>query len=110
MNIYVGNLSLEITEDELRQEFIAFGEVASVRLMNDKYIGSGRTSGYGYVNMILKSAGFTAIASLNGKKIRNRAINVVEALPLSAREGSVDPTTSRYHLHRSRRRSGSSAT
>jgi RNA recognition motif-containing protein len=51
MNIYVGNLSLEVTEEELRREFMAFGEVISVTIMNDKYIGSGQYRGYGFVEM-----------------------------------------------------------
>ncbi len=51
MNIYVGNLSLETTEDELRREFTEFGAVISVTIMNDKYIGSGQPRGYGYVEM-----------------------------------------------------------
>ncbi len=83
MNIYVGNLSLETTEDELRKEFTEFGEVISVIIMNDKYIGSGQPRGYGYVEMASKSEGATAIANLEGKKLRDRVINVVEALPLS---------------------------
>jgi RNA recognition motif-containing protein len=83
MNIYVGNLSLEVTEDELRSEFTAFGEVKCVTIMNDKYIGSGQPRGYGYVEMSLKSAGAAAIASLRGKKLKDRAVEVVEALPLS---------------------------
>jgi RNA recognition motif-containing protein len=87
MNIYVGNLSLEMTEDELRKEFTAFGEVISVIIMNDKYIGSGQPRGYGFVEMTLKSEGAAAIASLKGKKLRNRAIDVVEALPLSDKGG-----------------------
>ncbi len=49
MNIYVGNLSLEVTERELRQGFMAFGEVISVIIMNDKYIGNGQMRGYGFV-------------------------------------------------------------
>jgi len=49
MNIYVGNLPLEITENELRQEFMSFGEVISVTIMNDKYIGSGQLRGYGFL-------------------------------------------------------------
>ncbi len=48
MNIYVGNLSLDITEGELRREFMAFGAVISVVIMNDRYIGSGQTRGYGF--------------------------------------------------------------
>ena len=87
MNIYVGNLSLEITEDELRKEFIAFGEVISVIIMNDKYIGSGQTRGYGFVEMASKSEGEAAIASLKGKELRNQAIDVVGALPLSDKRG-----------------------
>lgn len=87
MNIYVGNLSLEITEDELRREFTAFGEVVSVTIMNDKYIGSGQPRGYGYVEMTSKSEGTTAIANLEGKKMRNRVVSVVEALPLTNKNG-----------------------
>jgi len=83
MNIYVGNLSLEVTEEELRREFMAFGEVVSVTIMNDKYIGSGQSRGYGFVEMPSKSEGEAAIASLKGKRLRNLLINVIEALPLS---------------------------
>ncbi len=83
INIYVGNLPLEVTEDELRQEFIAFGEVMSVIIMNDKYIGSGQLRGYGFVEMTSKSESEAAITSLKGKRLRDRLINVVEALPIS---------------------------
>jgi len=89
MNIYVGNLALEMTEDELRKEFTEFGEVRSVIIMNDKYIGSGQSRGYGYVEMASKSEGATAIASIEGKKLRNRVVNVVEALPLSNKSGAT---------------------
>jgi len=89
MNIYVGNLSLETTEDELRKEFIEFGDVISVTIMNDKYIGSGQLRGYGYVEMASKSEGAIAIANLEGKILRNRIVNVVEALPLSDKHGTV---------------------
>jgi len=87
MNIYVGNLSLEVTEEELRREFTAFGEVISVVIMNDKYIGSGQTRGYGFVEMTSKSQGENAIASLKGKRLKSLAINIVEALPLSDKRG-----------------------
>ena len=87
MNIYVGNLSLDITEDQLRREFTVFGEVVAVTIMNDKYIGSGQTRGYGFVEMASKSEGEAAIASLKGKKLRNQAIDVVGALPLSDKRG-----------------------
>jgi RNA recognition motif-containing protein len=83
MNIYVGNIPLEMTEEELRQEFAPFGEVVSVTIMDDKYIGSGQRRGYGYVKMASRSEGAAAIAELSGKKLKDRYINLVEALPLS---------------------------
>src|SRR3972149_303890 len=83
MNIYVGNLPLEVTEDELRQIFIMFGEVISVIIMNDKYIGSGQPRGYGYVQMPTKSEGQAAVISLKDKSLRGQFIKVVEALPLT---------------------------
>jgi RNA recognition motif-containing protein len=91
MNIYVGNLSLETTEEELREEFTEFGEVTSVIIMNDKYIGSGQPRGYGYVEMSSKAEGTAAIASMEGKKLRDRVVTVVEALPLSNKNGSELP-------------------
>lgn len=87
MNIYVGNLSPETTEDELCKEFMEFGKVISVTLVDDRYIGSGQPRAYGYVEMDSKSEGAAAISNLQGKKIRNRVINVVEALPLSDKHG-----------------------
>ena len=83
MNIYVGNLSLETTEGELRKEFTEFGEVTSVIIMNDKYIGSGQLRGYGFVEMTSKSEGESAIIALNGKSLKHRTIDVIHALPLS---------------------------
>ena len=83
MNIYVGSLSLEVTEEELRREFMAFGEVISVIIMNDKYIGSGQLRGYGFVEMDSKAEGEAAIAAINEKTLRHITINVVDALPLS---------------------------
>ena len=87
MNIYVGNLSLDVTEGELQREFIAFGQVISISIMNDKYIGSGQSRGYGFVEMASKSEGEAAITSLQGKRLRNQAIDVVGALPLSDKRG-----------------------
>ncbi len=83
MNIYVGNLSLEVIEEELRQEFMAFGEVLSVIIMNDRYIGSGQSRGYGFVEMPSPSEGNAAITALNQKALKHMMINVIEALPLS---------------------------
>ena len=88
MNIYVGNLSLEVTEEELRREFMAFGEVLSVTIMNDRYIGSGQPKGYGFVEMTSKSQGEAAIAGLDGETLKDRVIDVIEALPLSDMTGN----------------------
>lgn len=87
MNIYVGNLPLEVTEDELRQEFMAYGEVKSINIMNDKYIGSGQQRGYGFVEMSSQPEGKAAITALSGKTLRHMTISVVEALPLSDKKG-----------------------
>jgi RNA recognition motif-containing protein len=89
MNIYVGNLSLETTAGELRREFAEFGEVISVTIMNDKYIGSGQPRGYGYVEMASNTEGTAAIARFEGKMLKNRVVNVVEALPLSDKHGTT---------------------
>lgn len=97
MNIYVGNLSLEMTEDELRREFAEFGEVTSVIIMDDKYIGSGQTRGYGYVEMTFKSEGADAIAAIEGKKLRERVVTVVAALPLSDKSGLFSTNTRSGH-------------
>ncbi len=97
MNIYVGNLSLDVTKEELRREFMAFGEVISVTIMNDKYIGSGQSRGYGFVEMSSPSEGQAAITALNGKRIRHRTINVIQALPLSDNGGDGS------HSHKGRR-------
>lgn len=83
MNIYVGNLSLDVTEEEIRQVFKPFGVVLSVKVMNDKYIGSGQSKGYGFVEMASIPEGQAAIAGLKGALIDNCLISVVEALPLS---------------------------
>jgi RNA recognition motif-containing protein len=83
MNIYVGNLSLNVTEEKIRQTFTTFGAVLSVVMINDKYIGSGQSKGYGFVEMASISEGQAAVAGLKGAVIDNRAISVVEALPLN---------------------------
>jgi RNA recognition motif-containing protein len=104
MNIYVGNLPLDTTEEELRKVFTPFGEVKSVILMNDKYIGSGQTRGYGYVEMASKSVAAIAIANLKGRKLRDHEIEVVEALPLSYRNGAAAAGVKGYRSNKSRQR------
>jgi len=81
MKIYVGNLSYDITEEELRQEFLAFGEVESVSVITDKY--SGRPKGFAFVEMATASEAQAAISELNGKTLKDRTLNVNEARPRS---------------------------
>jgi RNA recognition motif-containing protein len=85
MRIYVGNLSYEVTEEELQQEFMAFGEVASVSILTDKF--SGRPKGFGFVEMASKSEAEAAIADLNGKILKERTIVVNEARPRTDNRG-----------------------
>ncbi len=85
MKIYVGNLSYEVTEEELRQEFVAFGEVTSVNIITDKY--SGRPKGFGFVEMASVSEGQAAITALNGKTLKDRTLNVNAARPRSDDRG-----------------------
>ncbi len=85
MKIYVGNLSYEVTEEDLRQEFVAFGEVTSVSIITDKI--SGRPKGFGFVEMASKSEAEAAITGLNGKTIKERTIVVNEARPRTDSRG-----------------------
>jgi len=85
VKIYVGNLSYEVTEQDLRQEFEAFGGVDSVSVITDKY--SGRPKGFAFVEMSSKSEGETAIMSLNGKMLNERTIVVNEARPRTDNRG-----------------------
>lgn len=79
MKIYVGNLAYDVTEEELRQEFVAFGKVESINVITDKY--SGRPKGFAFVEMPSVSEGQAAIAALNGKTLRDRSIAVNPARP-----------------------------
>ncbi len=85
MKIYVGNLPFEVTEEELRQEFEAFGEVTSVDIVTDKY--SGRPRGFGFVEMTSVSEGQAAITGLNGKTLKERTLNVNAARPRPENRG-----------------------
>ena len=81
MKIYVGNLSYDVTEEELRQEFLAFGKVESVNIITDR--DSGRPKGFGFVEMPSVSEGQAAITALNGKTLKDRTLNVNAARPRS---------------------------
>jgi len=79
MNIYVGNLAPEVTEDDLQQAFEAFGQVASVNVIKDKF--SGRSRGFGFIEMPTKAEGQAAIDGLNGKDLKDQPLKVNEARP-----------------------------
>ena len=83
MNIYVGNLSYSVTEDDLRQAFEAFGQVASVSIIKDKY--SNQSKGFGFVEMPGKEEAQAAINGMNGKDLKGRTLNVNEARPREER-------------------------
>ena len=83
MNIYVGNLSYEVSGEDLRQVFEAFGQVSSATVVKDKY--SGQPRGFGFVEMPERTEGQAAIQNLNGKDLRGQAMNVNEARPRNDR-------------------------
>jgi cold-inducible RNA-binding protein len=78
-NIFVGNLSFNTSEDELRQVFEAYGQVERVSILTDRE--TGRSRGFGFVEMANSEEGEKAIAGLNGSQIGGRTINVNEARP-----------------------------
>ena len=79
MNIYVGNLSYDAAEADVRQAFEQFGEVTSVNIIKDKF--SGEPRGFGFVEMPDKDTGMAAISGLNGQDLKGRALSVNEARP-----------------------------
>ncbi len=85
MNIYVGNLSYEVTEEDLRSAFEQFGAVESVNIIKDKF--SGQSKGFGFVEMPSANEGQSAIDGLNGKEKKGRTLKVNEARPRSEKRG-----------------------
>ena len=85
MKIYVGNLSYEVTEEDLRVALEQFGQVESANIIKDKY--SGQSKGFGFVEMASKEAGQSAIDNLNGKELKGKTINVNEARPRTDSRG-----------------------
>ncbi len=83
MNIYVGNLSRDLSEAELREAFEAFGTVQSASIIKDKFSGDSR--GFGFVEMPNKDEADKAIAALNGKELKGRNLTVNEARPRTDR-------------------------
>ena len=85
MNIYVGNLSYETTEEDLQQAFEGFGQVESVNVIKDKY--SGRSKGFGFVEMPAKDEAQSAINELSDTDLKGRTLKVNEARPRSESRG-----------------------
>jgi RNA recognition motif-containing protein len=84
-NIFVGNLSFNTNEDELRQMFESYGQVDRVSIMTDR--DTGRSRGFGFVEMASNEDGDKAITALNGSQVGGRTINVNEARPKTERSG-----------------------
>ena len=79
MNVYVGNLNYDLSEDDLKQAFEEFGEVTSAKIISDRY--SGRSKGFGFVEMTSDDEGKAAIEALSGKELSGRTMVVNEARP-----------------------------
>ena len=89
MNIYVGNISYQLNESGLEAAFAEYGEVDSARIISDR--DSGRSKGFGFVEMPNQTEGEAAIQSLNGKELEGRELKVNEARPRENR-----PSRPRY--------------
>ncbi|TMQ55229.1 MAG: RNA-binding protein [Candidatus Eisenbacteria bacterium] len=87
MNIFVGNLPREITEEDLQEAFGAYGKVASVSVIKDKFTGEPR--GFGFVEMPNNNEGKAAIAGVNGKMVKGKSLNVNEARPKGETRGGA---------------------
>jgi RNA recognition motif-containing protein len=107
MKLYVGNLSYDISEFELKDLFMPFGEIESVNIITDQYTGKGK--GFGFIEMSSRSEGEQAIGELNCKEVKGRALTVNEARPKPTRGGYGHRGGGReYNRHGSDRgRSGS---
>ena len=85
MNIYVGNISNEVKEEDLKEAFEAFGQVESVKIISDNY--TGRSKGFGFVEMSSNSEAQSAIDGLNDKELKGRALKVNTARPRTENRG-----------------------
>jgi len=85
MNIYVGNLSREVTEADLQEAFAAFGQVTSASIIRDKF--SNEPRGFGFVEMPSREEAQAAITGLMGKELKGQSLNVSEARPRTERSG-----------------------
>lgn len=86
MNIYVGNLAWGMTEEKLKELFEGYGDVESARIITDR--DSGRSKGFGFVEMNNDAEGQAAIEALNGKEVDGRGLRVNEARPRTENNGT----------------------
>ena len=94
MNIFVGNMSYETTEDEVRQAFQVHGEVTSAAIIMDR--ATGRCKGFGFVEMPDPAQAMAAIAALNLQELHGRALTVNEARPRGAGGGASGENSNRH--------------
>ena len=85
MNIYVGNLSYEVTEADLQEAFETFGQISSVRIIKDKF--SGQSKGFGFVEMPNNADAQSAISGMNEKELKGRTLKVNTARPRTENRG-----------------------
>jgi RNA recognition motif-containing protein len=88
MNIFVGNLSRETADADLRQSFEAFGQVTRATVITDKF--TSESKGFGFVEMSTKAEADAALAGMNGKELHGRTLNVSEARPRPERSERRD--------------------
>ncbi len=99
MKIYVGNISRELTEDEIKQEFLAFGSVDSAKLIKDKFTGESR--GFAFVEMPVRAEAEAAVKGLHEKELNGRKIVVNEARPMSSNKRNNNGGNNRRSGYRS---------
>jgi RNA recognition motif-containing protein len=87
MNIFVGNLARDVTEDDLQGAFGAYGRVTRATVLRDKF--SGMPRGFGFVEMEVRAEAQAAITALNGSELKGRTLSVNEARPKAERAGSA---------------------
>ena len=95
MNLYIGNLSFDTTEEDLRRAFEGYGKVTSVNIITDKF--SGKSRGFGFVEMPTKGEAEAAMAGLNGQDLHGQSLSVNEARPRTERSGGSGRGQRRYN-------------
>jgi cold-inducible RNA-binding protein len=95
MNIFVGNLDLSVSEQQLREQFSPFGLVESVTIVNDRDTGLPR--GFAFIEMTQAGEAWSAITALDGVAVNGRAMRVNEARPKLLRDAGIDPPITRSH-------------